>query len=106
MLKELLISLGLTLALEGLYGLLWGLKGRRNWLLLGLVNVVTNPVAVVLYRLVSRSWVFVAVLECAVVLAEWRAYRAWSKEGRTGFVFALCANCFSFFGGLLLNYLI
>lgn len=103
MLSSLAVSLGLTLALEGLYGLLWRLKDRRDWLLLLIVNAVTNPIVVALYHLVSGHWLFVAVLEIAAVLAEWLIYRRWGKDTRPAFLFSLCANCFSFFAGLLLN---
>ena len=103
MLISLAVSLGLTLALEGLYGLLWRLKDRRDWLLLLTVNVVTNPIVVTLYHLVSGRCAFVAALEIAAVLAEWLAYRKWGRDTRPAFLFALCANCFSFFAGLLLN---
>jgi len=106
MLNALPVSLGLTLLLEGLYGLLWRLKDRRDWLLLLLVNVVTNPIVVALYSCVSSQWAFVAVLEVAAVLAEWQVYRRWGRETRPAFLFALCANCFSFFAGLLLNYIL
>ena len=106
MLTELLLSLALTLILEGAYGLLWRLKSRRDWLLLLLVNVVTNPIVGFLYHTVSTRWLFVAVLEVSAVLAEWLAYRRWGRDTRPAFLFSLCANCFSFFGGLLLNYFI
>lgn len=106
MLTKLLLSLALTLVLEGAYGLLWGLKSRRDWLLLLLVNVVTNPIVGLLYHTVSARWLFVAVLEVAVVLVEWMAYRRWGRDTRPPLLFSLCANCFSFFGGLLLNYFI
>ena len=106
MLKSLLLSLGLTLVLEGLYGLIWRLKERRDWLLLVAVNVVTNPIVVALYHLSNGHWLVVAALEVAAVLAEWLAYRRWGRETRPAFLFALCANCFSFFSGLLLSYLI
>ena len=65
MLNTLLVSLGLTLLLEGLYGLIWRLRTGRDWLLLAAVNVVTNPIVVVLYSCVSGHWAFVAVLEAA-----------------------------------------
>ena len=104
MLNTLLVSLGLTLLLEGLYGLIWRLRTGRDWLLLAAVNVVTNPIVVVLYSCVSGHWAFVAVLEAAAVLAEWLAYRKWGRDVRPAFLFSLCANCFSFFSGLLLNY--
>lgn len=106
MLKPLLLSLALTLVLEGVYGLIWRLKERRDWLLLLLVNVVTNPIVVTLYYCVSSHWAFVAALEAAVVLAEWLAYRKWGRDTRPALLFSLCANCFSFFAGLLLNYIL
>lgn len=106
MLTKLLLSLALTLILEGAYGLIWGLKARRDRLLLLLVNVVTNPIVGILYHTVSGHPLFVGGLEAAVVLAEWLAYRSWGQDARPAFLFSLCANCFSFFGGLLLNYFI
>lgn len=105
MLIPLLTSLLLTLILEGLFGLIWGVKGRRDRLLLLLVNAVTNPVVNVLYRLVCTGWAFVALLEAAAVAAEWLAYRRWGNTVRPAFLFSLCANCFSFFGGLLIQIL-
>jgi len=100
------MSLLLTLVLEGLFGLIWGIKGRRDWLLLLLANAVTNPIVVTLHYCVSSRWVFVLILEVSAVLAEWLAYRKWSKTLRPAFLFSLCANCFSYFSGLLLNYFI
>ena len=106
MLKSLAISLVLTLILESIYGLIWNIKRRRDWLRLLLANLVTNPIVVSLYHTISSYWPFVALLEVCAVLAEWLAYRRWSESIRPAFLFALCANGFSFFGGMLLNYLI
>ena len=100
------MSLLLTLVLEGLFGLIWGIKGRRDWLLLLLANAVTNPIVVTLHYCVSSRWVFVLILEVSAVLAEWLAYRKWGKTLHPAFLFSLCANCFSYFSGLLLNYFI
>ena len=97
------VSLILTLLLESLFGLIWGVKGKRDWLLLLLVNVVTNPIVVTLHYCVSSAWVFTAVLEVSAVLAEWLAYRRWGRTVKPAFLFSLCANCFSYFSGLLLN---
>lgn len=105
LLPALAVSLLLTLVLEGLFGLIWGVKGKRDWLLLLLVNVVTNPIVVTLHYCVSSVWVFTLVLEAAAVLAEWLAYRKWGRTTRPAFLFALCANCFSYFSGLLINLL-
>ncbi len=97
------VSLALTLILESLFGLIWGVKGRRDWLLLLAVNVVTNPIVVTLHYCVSSAPVFTAVLEVAAVLAEWLAYRKWGKSLRPAFLFSLCGNAFSYFSGLLFN---
>ena len=99
------VSLLLTLVLEGVFGLIWGVKGRKDWLLLLLVNVVTNPIVVTLHYCVSSFWAFTVVLEVAAVAAEWLAYRKWGHSTKPAFLFALCANCFSYFSGLLLNLL-
>jgi len=100
------LSLLLTLVMEGFYGLLWGLRCRRDWLLLLLVNGVTNPIVVSVYHLFDGGWPMIAVLEISAVLAEWLAYRRWGRETRPAFLFSLCANGFSFFAGLLLNLII
>ena len=105
LLPALAISLGLTLILEGLFGLIWGIKGKRDWLLLLLVNVVTNPIVVTLHYCVSSAWYVTIVLEVSAVVAEWLAYRKWGKTTCPAFLFALCANCFSYFSGLLINLL-
>ena len=99
------ISLALTLILESIFALIWGIKGRRDWLLLLLVNVITNPIVVTLHYCVSSRWIFVLILEVSAVLAEWLAYRRWGKTTRPAFLLSLCANCFSYFSGLLINLL-
>ena len=53
MLTSLAVSLALTPILEGLLALLWGVKDRWDWLLLLLVNVVTNPIVVSLHHLLG-----------------------------------------------------
>lgn len=108
MLSVLLLSLGvslaLTLLLEWFFALIWGMRDERDRLLLLLANVATNPLVVTLYYCVSSSRLFVLALELFAVLAEWLIYRKWSKTLRPAFLFSLCANCFSYFSGLLLNY--
>ena len=55
MLTSLAVSLALTLILEGLLALLWGVKDRWDWLLLLLVNVVTNPICTTCWEAGSPS---------------------------------------------------
>lgn len=103
LLPALAVSLALTLLLEGLFGLLWGVRGRGDWRLLLLVNVITNPIVVTLHYCVSSVWTFTLLLELSAVTAEYLVYRRWGKTTRPAFLFALCANCFSYFTGVILN---
>ena len=105
MLISLAVSLALTLALEGILALLWGVKDRRDWRLLLIVNVVTNPIVVSLHHLLGGGIALTAALEIFAVLSEWLAYRKWWRDTRPAFLFSLCANGFSYFSGVLLNYL-
>ena len=75
MLTSLAVSLALTLILEGLLALLWGVKDRWDWLLLLLVNVVTNPIVVSLHHLLGGGIALTVGLELFAVVSEWLAYR-------------------------------
>ena len=108
MLKIMAVSLLLTLALEGIFALCWGLRSKRELTIVALVNIMTNPAVVLLYHtcvgLFGWSAVLVTiVLECAAVLAEWIAYRACSEVLKGPFLFALLANAFSYGVGCIVN---
>ena len=101
MLTALAVSLPLTLALEEGFALAWGLRGRRELGLVALVNCLTNPPAVLLYHTAAGLWRWNPVptalaLEAAVVLVEWRCYRAYSGQVRRPLLFALLVNLFSY----------
>ena len=101
MLRTLAWSLALTLVLEGLFALIWGMRGRRNWLLLLGMNLVTNPLVVSTYLLLGGGWLLTLGLEGAAVAAEGVAWHRWGGV-RPAAVFSLCANVFSFFSGMLI----
>ena len=104
LLPTLALSLALTLILEGLFALLWGVRSRRDYLLLLAANAQTNPAVVLFHCLVSDSAAAVAVSEVLAVLAEAALYRRFGSEKlRPALLFSLCANVFSFCCGLLLN---
>lgn len=110
MLTTLAISLALTLALEEAFALVWGLRGRRELGTVALVNLLTNPPAVLLYHtavglLGWSALVMTAVLETAAVLVEWRYYRLCSQQLRRPLLFALLANVFSYGAGRVINLL-
>ena len=110
MLTVLAVSLGLTLAFEEGFALVWGLRGKRELALVALVNLLTNPPVVLLYYTAAGSWLWnpVAVtvfLEAAAVVVEWRCYRAYSEQVGRPFLFALLINLFSYGAGCVINLL-
>ena len=110
MLKIMAVSLLLTLLFELVFALLWGLWGRRELTVVGLVNVLTNPPAVLLYHMTTGlfGWPAMgvtAVLEAGAVLTEWACYRACSQQLKKPFLFALLANGVSYGLGLVINLL-
>jgi len=105
------LSLLLTLVLETGFFLLTGKRGRRDLLLVVLVNVLTNPVVVLAYWLIvfytSLNHVIMkAVLELAAVLAEGYYYKKYGQAFQRPFLFSFAANAFSFGIGLLLQQLL
>lgn len=100
---DFLLPLTLTLAFEGVVAFLWGL---RQWdlLLFVLVNVLTNPAAVLLHVLFP-GWAVAAVLELGVVAAEGVCYVRLGYAVRRPWLFSLCANAFSFCMGLVVDIL-
>ena len=104
---SLLAALGLTILLEGAFALVWGVVGKRTFALTALVNCVTNPL-VNMGLALGRLWGWpeapvALALELAAVLTEGWCYARRSNAIRCPWLFALCANAFSFSCGLLLQ---
>ena len=97
------ISLGLTLLIELPVGFAVGMRGKKHILLMILVNILTNPAAVLL------CWLGVAQIpvEIAVFLVEAGIYYWFSKdEGFTikhPILLALFANLISWTSGILIQ---
>ena len=97
------ISLGLTLLIELPVGFAVGMRGKKHILLMILVNILTNPAAVLL------CWLGVAQIpvEIAVFLVEAGIYYWFSKdEGFTikhPILLALWANLISWTSGILIQ---
>jgi len=108
MLKIMAVSLLLTLLLEGLFALAWGLRSRRELTIVALVNILTNPAVVLTYHTCVGlfGWsalIVTAALECAAVIVEWICYRACSEVLKRPLLFALLANAFSYGVGCVIN---
>lgn len=106
--QSLFLSFLLTLALELPVFILWGGRGKKDLLLLVLVNLLTNPGTVALYLylrsvLPLRPLSLQLLLEIPVVLAESGLYRKYGRELRHPFLLSLTANSFSYGIGLMLQ---
>lgn len=113
LLSALGLSLGLTLLLEEAFALATGLALRRHrpprdYLLVALVNLATNPPLVLVVHLIAwhaRGVLLPAVvlLEIAAVLAEWVFYRRARRSFKRPLVFSAAANGFSLGLGALIT---
>lgn len=107
---SLLKSLGLTLALEiGGSGLL-GLRKGKDFLLVALVNILTNPLlglildGIYLGLGIYPGWYIIAPLEAAVVAVEGLLYRGRLEYRKMSpFLLSLLLNGISYLGGLMIS---
>ena len=107
LLESLLLSLGLTLLFELVFAFLLGIRKGKDFLLVALVNVVTNPPLVLTLNLLQRrSMVCFPVilgLELAAIAIEWLLYRKRLEYAKLPpLVFSLLLNAISYTGGLFL----
>lgn len=108
LLIALIVSLLLTLVLETGFFLLIGLRNKKDLLLVGLVNVVTNPAVVLLYWLaiyytsLNDSMVKVT-LELFAVAAEGYYFKKYGCGFKRPYFFSIAVNAFSYGAGILLQ---
>ena len=100
--RSLIGSLVLTLVLETLFALVWGVR-KKGLLIVALMNLLTNPAVVTLHFLCVNwlGWTVlpVVVLEIAAMVVEGFCCRGVVKRP---WLFAVLVNLFSFtIGGLL-----
>ena len=105
---SLAISLILTITLEIVFFLLARKRDKKDLLLVILVNVLTNPVVVLLYWLTTiytkwNIWVALIPLELFAILTEGRYYKKYGNAFKHPFFFSLCANMFSYWIGVVLQ---
>ena len=97
LLASVLTALVLTLLLELLFALIWGVR-RDGLLLVVLMNIMTNPAVVTTHFLFPAFPVL--ILEAAVVGAEGLCARGCIRQP---WLYALLSNTLSFSVGLLLQ---
>ena len=108
LLIALAVSLTLTLVLEIGFYLLVGKRNKKDLLLVLLVNILTNPVVVLLYWLafLYTDWnttIVIIPLEVFAILVEGYYYKKYGQSFKRPFVFSLAANTFSFSVGVFLQ---
>ncbi len=103
LLYEFVYCLALTLAVELLCGLAWRVS-NRDFLLIVLVNCLTNPVVKLLSLLLdarlNAGWIL--LLELSAVLSEAFCYQKRGENVRRPLLFSLTANAASYFTGVLI----
>lgn len=107
---SLLKSLAMTLVLELVFAPVLGLRKPKDFLLVLLVNVLTNPLVGLtldLYWLHTGAmppWYLILVLEAAAVLSEALLYRKRLEyTALPPLVLSLILNGISYFGGWILS---
>jgi hypothetical protein len=108
LISALAISLGLTLVLESAFFFIVGMRNRKDFLLLLLVNIITNPVVVLTYSLfvqyTNLAPVIVLIpLELFAIIAEGCYYKKYGLSFKRPYFFSIGANAFSYCIGLLLQ---
>lgn len=111
MLYSLGMSLILTLLLEVGFALIYGIRDRKDIVLLILVNILTNPLVVLSYYLiinytVVNGLIAIVVLELMAIFTEGYYYRTYGKTFRRPLLFSVYINLFSYLTGQVLKLLI
>lgn len=94
-------SLILTIILEEIFAIMVGIRNKTNLLLICMVNVLTNPVVVFTYYILTyyttfHSYIIIIPLELIAILVEFNYFKTYGKGFRHPFIFAICVNLFSF----------
>ena len=89
------VSLFLTLLLELPVSFLFRVRGK-DLLLVFLVNVLTNPAAVLLSTLSGDGFFAQIAVETVVILVEGWYYRRYGGAIRQPYLCAVCCNIFSY----------
>ena len=111
MLTALAVSLALTLLVELDAALVYGVRSRYDLLVTCLVNVITNPLAVMSYLLLTRftslgPWAVKLPIEVLVLLSETLLFRKFAETVKKPLLYAAVLNIVSFSVGEVINHLI
>ena len=109
-------SLTLTIIIEASVARVWGLKSRKEMLLVLLVNILTNPAAVFCVWICNGylgshfSFLYQCIVEFVVVVVEGKVYSSFAKEEgwniKKPLQFSFVVNMISWLSGVVLQYII
>lgn len=104
------ISLIITIILELSAAAVVGLRGR-DLLLTVIVNLLTNPAVTASFYILSGTTELPeppikTFLEISAIVTEWLIYRKYGENIKRPLLLSVGLNGFSFFSGMLINYLI
>lgn len=108
LLTSLAVLLTLTIAFEAGFFLIIGKRDKKDLLLLLLVNVLTNPLVVLLFWLTVlytnyNTSIIQIPLELFAVFTEGYYYKRFGRGFRRPYLFSAGANIFSYGSGLLIQ---
>lgn len=104
LLTAFILSLLLTLIFEFLIAVVFKIRGK-DLLLVVLVNILTNPAAVLLSLFGGNERIVQLVIEVMVILTEGWYYKKYSSRMKNGFIFSAVANTVSYTLGIILSYI-
>ena len=105
-----LTALILTILIEGTVVFLLGYRNKNIFLVVSLVNVITNPVAnyIVMisniFNIIKPNISLVIILEVLIVYFEWKIleYALPGQEKQSYLILSIIMNIASFFTGIIL----
>jgi hypothetical protein len=111
MIKSLVLSLILTIALEILISYILGIRNKDDFKIVILVNIYTNPIVVFLsniVQLINNTLVYycsIFMLEIGAIVIEALLYKKYLKEKINPIRLSIYSNTFSFCIGIILLYI-
>lgn len=110
------VSLILTIIIESVVARIWGLKTKKEMLLVLLVNILTNPAAVFCVWIGNSylgspfDFLFQCIIELGVVVVEGKVYSSFAREEawniKKPLQFAFIVNMISWLSGVVIQYFI
>lgn len=97
------ISLLLTLVFELIFAFLFGLR-KKDLLLVFLVNIMTNPAAVLCNYLLGGGFWILVMIETVVIIWEGCYYKKYGMSIRHPFLLSVISNIVSYLMGYLLSH--